>query len=71
MEINSPNPKITQDQIAKEFGCSSSFYNDIETTQKYFHFIESQQIVMKRDKRFQVNTSMKIQIVKMASKDLQ
>ena len=70
MQIKSLNPNLRQDQLVKELCCSTS------TSQRYRndknmlspHRIQSNSY--KKDKRFQLQTSMIIHIVRVTSKDL-
>ena len=56
MEIKSLNPKLRQDQVAKELGCSTftlqRLCHDIYIC---FHSTHSHQIVTKEDKMFQIS----------------
>ena len=61
-EIKYMNPRLRQDQKAKELDAQVVLYNDIDKIWISFHVIESHLIAIKEDKRFQ--------IVNMTSKDL-
>ena len=63
MEIKSINPKLRQDQIAKELVDQLVLLNVMETMLKCFLFIESHQMVTKENKGFRIQTLMIIQIV--------
>ena len=70
MEIKSVNPRLRQDQIAKQLGCSGSALQGYRNDIIMLSPTESQQIVTKEDKTFQIQISMIIQILIMCSKDL-
>ena len=66
MEINSLNPKLSQDQIAKKLVCSSSTLQRYRQDTNMLPLIESHQGFKKEVKRFQTI----IPIVHMPSEDL-
>ena len=69
MEIKSLKPKLRQHQ-KKNYVAQVVFYNGMDKIQIGFHPIESQQILIKEDKRPQIQTLMILHIMNMTSKDL-
>ena len=70
MEIKFANPNLGQDPIAKKLDCSSS---SLQRYRNYITILSPYRITAKSHKRrqkFQIQTSMILQIVNMTSKDL-
>ena len=67
MEIKSVNPKIGQDQIANEVGCSSS---NLQRYRQNTNMLSAYRIPSKKYKRRQIQASMMNHIVRVTSNDL-